>query len=179
MIKLARNAFADMKVFKDNNGNLIEWSYIAKLHEIQKKDILHLGNKINKEHARWQNHIMKVTVAAQTLRFLVAAAVKYLRGLKLPNFRDSKPTTEVIMTMNNLFDVVNSKSKFGQVMKSPLAPENFAETKEYVNKWLEYLKTLTDATGKKIVDGPRKMFIIGTVHFCNCRKVVLQARFCF
>jgi len=97
---------------KDSNGSLIEWSYIAKLHEIQKKDILHLGNKVKTQHVRWQNHKMKVKVAAQTLSFSVAAAINYLRGLKLPKFRDSKQTTEFIMTMNNLFDVFNSKSKF-------------------------------------------------------------------
>ena len=161
MIKLARNAFGDLKVFKDSNGSLIEWSYIAKLHEIQKKDILHLGNKVKTQHVRWQNHKMKVKVAAQTLSFSVAAAINYLRGLKLPKFRDSKQTTEFIMTMNNLFDVFNSKSKFGKVMKAPLTPENFADTKNYVNNCIEYLKTLTDATGKKIIDGPRKTFIIG------------------
>jgi len=55
---------------------------------------------------------MKVKVAAQTLSFSVAAAINYLRELKLPNFRGSKQTTEFIMTMNNLFDVFNSKSKF-------------------------------------------------------------------
>ena len=37
MIKLARNAFRDMKVFKDSNGSLIECSYIGKGHDIQKR----------------------------------------------------------------------------------------------------------------------------------------------
>ena len=161
MIKLARNAFGDMGVFKDQNGHLIEWSYISKLHEVQKKDILCLGNKIKMQHVRWQNHKMKVKVAAQTLSFSVAAAISYLRGLKLPKFKDSKPTTDFIEIMNNLFDVFNSKSKFGKVMKAPLTPENFEDTKDYVNNSIRYLKTLTDAAGKKIIDGPRKTFLIG------------------
>ena len=80
MVKLARNAFGDMNVFKDCNGSLIEWSYIAKLHELQKKDMIHLGNKIKAHHIRWQNHKMKVEVAAQTLRLSVAAAINYLRA---------------------------------------------------------------------------------------------------
>ena len=54
MIKLARNAFGDMDVFKDQNGHLIERSYISKLHEVQTKNILHLGNKIKTQHVRWQ-----------------------------------------------------------------------------------------------------------------------------
>ena len=161
MIKLARNAFGDMKVIKDSNGSLIEWSYIAKLHEIQKKDILHLGNKVKTQHVQWQNHKVKIKVAAQTLSFSVAATIYYLRGLKLPKFRDSKQITEFIMTMNILFDVFNSNNKVGKVMKAALTPENFVDTKNYANNCIEYLKTLTDATGKKIIDGPRKTFIIG------------------
>ena len=91
----------------------------------------------------------------------MAAAISYLRGLKLPKFKDSKPTTDFIEIMNNLCDVFKSKSKFGKVMKAPLTPETFEDTKDYVNNSMQYLKTLTDAAGKKIIDGPRKTFLIG------------------
>ena len=40
-------------------------------------------------------------------------------------------------------------------------PENFEDTQDYVNNSIQYLKTLTDAAGKKIIDGPWKTFIIG------------------
>ena len=63
--------------------------------------------------------------------------------------------------MNSLFDVFNSMSKFGKVIKEPLIPENFEDTQDYVNNFIQYLKTLTDAAGKKIIDGPWKAFIIG------------------
>ena len=75
---------------------------------------------------------MKVKVAAQTLSFSAAAAISYLRGLKLPKCKDSKPTTDFIEIMNSVFDVFNSKSKCGIVMKAPLTPETFEETKDYV-----------------------------------------------
>ena len=87
-------------------------------------------------------------MAAQALSFSVAAAINYLRGLKLPKFWDSKQTTEFIMTIDNLFDVFNSKTKFGKVMKALLTQEKFADAKNYVNNCIEYLKTLADATGK-------------------------------
>ena len=35
MLKLARNALAELKVFIDGDGNKIEWKYIERLHEIQ------------------------------------------------------------------------------------------------------------------------------------------------
>ena len=162
MIMLARNAFGDMGVFfKDQIGHLIEWSYISKLLEVQKKDILQLGNKIKTQHVRWQNHKMKVKVDARTLSFSVAAALSYLRGLTLPTFNDSKPPNDFTEIMISLFHVFNSKSKCGKVMKAPLTPDTFEDTKDYVNNSIQYLQTHTDAAGKKIIDGPRKTFLIG------------------
>ena len=164
MIQLGRNAFEDMKVFKDSNGSLIELSYIAKLHEIQKKDILHLGNKVKTQHVWWQNHKMKAKVAAQALSFSVAAAINYLRGLKLPKFRDSKQATEFIMTMNNLFGLFNSKSTFRKVMKAPLTPENFGDTKNYVNNCIEYLKHSQMLLERKSLMVPGKHSLLALVH---------------
>ena len=43
MLKLARNAFGDIKVSCLPNGNIISWEYVLALHRIQKKDVLHLG----------------------------------------------------------------------------------------------------------------------------------------
>jgi len=116
-------------------------------------------------------------VAAQTLSFSVAAAIYYLRGLKLPKFRDSKQTTEFIMTMNNLFDVFNLMSKFGKVMKAPLTPE----TKNYVNNCIEYLKTLTDATESLMVPGKHSLLALIHQHspFSQLQKSYSRGKFCF
>jgi len=46
MIKLARNALADIGIIKDLNNGTIKWDFIVKLHQIQAKYILHLGNKL-------------------------------------------------------------------------------------------------------------------------------------
>ncbi len=67
MLKLARNAFADMQIFCNSMNERISWEYILALHKAQQKDILHLGNKLKTKHVQWQNHKMKVSVAAQTL----------------------------------------------------------------------------------------------------------------
>ena len=43
MIKLARNALADIGIFKDATNDTIKWDFIVKLHQVQAKDVLHLG----------------------------------------------------------------------------------------------------------------------------------------
>ncbi len=73
----------------------ISWEYILALHKAQQKDILHLGNKLKTKYVQWQNHKMKVSVAAQTLSHSVSAAITFLRNLKLQEFKDSKPTTDL------------------------------------------------------------------------------------
>ena len=161
MLKLARNAFADMQVFVTPGGEKISWEYIRELQRAQQKDILHLGNKLKAKHVQWQNHKMKVSVAAQTLSHSVYAAITFLRNLKLKEFRDSKPTSDFILLMNNLFDIMNSKSKFGKNYKKPITLENILEVEGYLQSGIETLKFLKDANGLPLISVPRKMFVIG------------------
>ena len=49
-------------------------------------------------------------------------------------------------------------------MKAPLTPENFEDTKDYVHNSIQYLKTLINAAGKKIIDGPSKNLLLALVH---------------
>ena len=178
MLKLARNAFADMQVFVTPGGENISWEYIRELHRAQQKDILHLGNKLKAKHVQWQNHKMKVSVAAQTLSHSVYAAITFLRNLKLKEFKDSKPTSDFILLMNNLFDVLNSKSKFGKNYKKPITLENILEVEGYLKSGIETLKFLKDANGLPLISGPRKMFVIGfyisALSILNISKNLLQ-----
>ena len=106
---------------------------------------------------------MKVSVAAQTLSSSVAAGIMYLQSLKLKQFENSQDTAEFILTINNLFDMLNSKSKYGKNYRSPLKQENLDETQHFLNDTIDYLTKLKDNNGIKLVDGPRKTFIVGFV----------------
>ena len=44
MLKLARNAFSDLKVFYDRDGEAIEWKFIESLHNEQIGEGLKFGN---------------------------------------------------------------------------------------------------------------------------------------
>ena len=161
MLKLARNALGDMKYFVTPTGETISWAYIKALYDIQQQDILHIANKLKTKHAQWQKHKMNVAVAAQTLSASVASAITFLRKNGNPNFKDSNATCEFILLINNLFDILNSKSKFGKHFKPPITTKNYEEISSYLTNGIKTLTSLTDENGLKIVSGPRKAFIRG------------------
>ena len=178
MLKLARNAFADIKVFCTPSGEKISWEYVLALHRTQQKDVLNLANKLKSKHVQWQNHKMKVSVAAQTLSHSVSAAITFLRNLQVPEFKDSKATSDFILLMNNLFDILNSKSKFGKYTKRPITLENFYEIEGYLMDGIETLKFLKDTAGTPIIRGPRKTFVLGftisALSIINISKMLLE-----
>ena len=170
MIKLARNALADIGIIKDSCNGIIKWDFIVKLHQIQAKDILHLGNKLKGHHIKWQNHKMKVKIAAQTLSASVAAAINFLSYLKTPGFENSVPTTNFIQKMNDMFDILNSKNKFGKAAKQPVTRENITKIELYLQEIETYLVQLRDQDENLLFRGRRKTFIVG---FITSAKSVL------
>ena len=161
MIKLARNAFSDRSVFVTPNGEKISWEYIIALYKTQQTDVLHLGNKLKSKHVKWQNHKMKVSVAAQTFSHSVSAAITFLRKLRLKEFKDSKATSEFLMMMNNLFDMLNSKSKFGKHTKKPITLANYLDIEASVETYIDFLLSLKDTSGIPLIKGPRQCFVTG------------------
>ena len=178
MVKLARNAFSDMKIFCTPSGEYISWDYVVSLHRAQQKDVLHLGNKLKSKHVKWQNYKMKVSVAAQTFSHSVSAAITFLRKLKLKDFQNSKATSDFILLMNNRFDMLNSKSKFGKNSKRPISNENVFDIEASLNDSVQFLRSLKDTGGNPLVKGPRQTFITGfsisVLSIIAIRKNLLQ-----
>lgn len=68
---------------------------------------------------------MKVKLATQLLSRSVAMALKLCReDLKLPNFSDAEATEQFVQTMNQMFDVFNSKSMRQCELQKPLHSGN-------------------------------------------------------
>jgi hypothetical protein len=118
--------------------------FIKALYDIQQQHILHLGNKLKTKHIQWQKHKMKVSIAAQTLSASVASAITFLRENHVPEFKDSNATSDFILQMNNLFDILNSKSKFGRQFKAPITTESYVEILSYLNESIKFLTSFTD-----------------------------------
>ena len=66
LLKLIRNAFGDLKQFKDYDNNLVNWRYVVELHNIQEKEGLHVANKLRRVHVEYFKQKMNTTYAAQT-----------------------------------------------------------------------------------------------------------------
>ncbi|CAH2088930.1 unnamed protein product [Euphydryas editha] len=92
-IKLVRNAFSDLKVIIDREGNKIEFKYIKLLLELQEKEGLHLGTKLSKAHVEFATQKMKVRLATQLFSNSVADALEFCEyNLKLSQFQGSPGT---------------------------------------------------------------------------------------
>lgn len=54
MLKLLRNSFAEIGIFKISDGQTISWQYIEELNKLQEKAGLRLGNKLKSAHIDWR-----------------------------------------------------------------------------------------------------------------------------
>ena len=78
----------------------------------------------------------------------------------MPEFKDSKATSEFILLMNNLFDIINPKCKFGKFTKRAITLETFYEIEGYLMDGTETLKYLKDIARTHIIRDPRKTFVL-------------------
>ena len=109
MLKLARNALADVKIFVDDSGKLIKWDHIKNLHKIQEDEGLQFGNRLSKSHIEYHRHKMNVKVAAQTWSSSVANSIEYLMMSGHPEFADADGTIRFIRIVDRLFDLLKTQ----------------------------------------------------------------------
>ena len=179
MVKLIRNSWGAFKKIKNLQGQVIDWTYVARLHELQDSEQLHLGNKLTLAHINWQDQKMKTRLAVQTISHRNATAIDFARNvLKLPQFKNSEATTEFMRMIDSAFDVMNSKSKFGLGLKAAMSLENEAEWRDVFLTVSQYLSTLTDMNGIPIIETSKKTgflgFIVGMNTFSSLFDVYVK-----
>ena len=117
---------------------------------------------------------MKVNLAVQAFSNSASAAIMFLSKLKLKEFNDRKPTTEFILMMNNLSDILNSKSKIGKFTKTPIHLHDFIDTEVSIKDYIDFfLTSLKEVSGVPLIKVPRECFVIGfylerTLRSCHC-----------
>ena len=166
MLKLARNALADLKSFIDSENNLISWKFLSSLHTIQETEGFRMANKLSKKHLQFEKNKMNVALAAQTLSSSVADAIDFLAlSMKLKEFQDSQPTVKFIRTIDRLFDLLNSRNPLGKGFKQPLRPETRETWEQILTESAQYLLNLkqNSEASKLLVTHKRKTFILGFV----------------
>jgi hypothetical protein len=163
-LKLMRNTIASMKEIKSEKG-IIRWYYIKRLHEIQEKEGVKLGNRLSRTHVEWDKKKMNVKLAAQTLSRSVADAIDHLRiDARHPDFRGSAATTEFMRQVDRIFDMLNSRSAYGGEGKRPLRLDNQHRWIADFEEAQRYLLSLKDpSTNRYIYEGRRKTGIVGFI----------------
>jgi len=162
MLKLARNCLGTLKTMRDSSQRVISWKYIENLYELQKQEGLRLANKLSRKHIEWKTNIMKVNTAAQTLSSSVADAIEFCREeLKLPEFQGSEGTCIFIHTLDQLFDLLNSRNPLARNYKAPMHPAREAAFLPFLEKTSNYLTTLTNTSGQLMTKTRLKTAFIG------------------
>lgn len=101
MIKLARNTLARNEI-KCKDGGVISWSYIEKLHNLQREEGLRFANKLTTAHVdEWHRRKMKVKLAVQVLSESVADALQFLLDQGHPSFSGAQATVAFCRLMNS------------------------------------------------------------------------------
>ena len=175
MLKLGRNALAELKVLIDPDGKKIEWKYIQLLHDVQIIEGMKFGNKLSSLHVHYQRHKMNVRIAAQTLSSSVADAIEFMHTTKHPFFKDALPTVNFIRKIDRLFDLLNSKNPHGTGFKAPMRTLNKCLTDHIIDSSSNYLANLTDEHGLSILSHRRKTFAVGLITAANSVKKLSES----
>lgn len=159
MLKLCRNYFGGGKQLFDPDGGVISWDLIKNLVELRLTENVNFGDKLTKTHVEFENVKQNVRLAAQTLSESTAISIEYLdTQLNHEKFRNSKPTTKFVRTINNLYDIMNSKEGHcNDKYKRPICEENVNEIGTYFENAAKYIR------GCKVIEN-------------GVKKPVLQSR---
>lgn len=108
MVKLLRNNWESKGIFYDENGEKIKWEYIEKLERLQSEKGLSLKTKLTKQHIKFHNNKMKVSLAVQVFSRRVADALTYCNDMD--DFKGCEATITFIKTVDLPLDKTNAKS---------------------------------------------------------------------
>lgn len=154
MIKLVRNALAETGDFKDAQGLTISWNHIEQLHDVETKEGLRAGTKLTKKHILFQDTKMNVRLAAQTLSESTSCALAFLNFLSAYKSPDMSGTSKFCLVINNVFDILNCRSKYGvKPFCKPLSKETEEDFHKTALEMEIYISTLT---WEKVVLKPKK-----------------------
>lgn len=153
MLKLVRNAFASKKTFRDKDNGVISWDYIELLIYLQETERLHAATKNRRRHLNWEREKMNVSIAAQVLSTSVANALMFCeQDLQIDKFRNSGATAKFCLTINNIFDLLNSRNLFCKNQSAQcITRENYDEICKQVDSYCDYLKGLKTINEKTII----------------------------
>lgn len=164
MIKLVRNLLGEKMVLYDENNNEINFKYLKLLNELQENEGLHLANKLRTKHILFFKQKMKTKLATQLFSESVAEAMLFCKEhLQLKEFTNCDATVKFILMMNNIFDILNSRSVEASKYKKAMCNENITEIKTFYNNFVDFAKGLKLTDGTPILQSQRKIGFLGLI----------------
>ena len=161
MLKLMRNTLADKSILVDADGRQVRWQYVKDLYELQNTEGLKAANKLRRAHVEWFTQKMKVSLAAQTLSRSVASALEFVsKDLQMTKFADAEATVHFIKVVDQLFDVLNSRSPLASEFKSVMKTSNDMFWRPFLAEAEQYLRGL-QVSGIPLHQSPRKTAVLG------------------
>ena len=136
-----------------------------------------LGNRLTAKHTSFQKSKMKVNLAAQLMSDSVSRALKLCYDEKWPGFesKDVLTTCRFLELHDQLFDILNSRSRYGNRFKAALTPENAMQAESVFREFENMYSVLERTDGVKIIHSRRRT---GPLCFLACikgaRKLVLM-----
>ena len=114
---------------------------------------------------------MKVKLAAQTLSLSVANALEYMKTVD-KRFENCDATIKFIKMFNGLFDLLNSKSRFGKNLKCPISPETKDTCFQYFSAADTYIAGLKNRYGVKVLESANRTGFFGfSIALQNFKKI--------
>lgn len=172
MIKLIRNALHFHKTFFWEGRGKVEWKYYELLSKLQTEHGIRAGNKITKEHIEFENKKMRVYLSTQLFSRSVADALRFCHASSVEGFEndDVLVTADFTQVLNDIFDLLNTRSLFGKGTHAPVTKENFREKKALMSSTQELLRNLSIRSSTdsiKVLSSRRKTGFIGIFQACE------------
>ena len=164
MLKLARNTMAEHGIILPDYDHPAEWAHLEALVAWEEKNGWRAGSRLSRKHIEHSKQKMRVHLAAQIFSKSTADALDYLQiDLNLPEFQNTAGTVALCRMMNDLFDLLNSRSPLAKGNKSPWTLSNLQEKSEKLMAIIERMKTWRLNSKKKqlISQSQRKTFVLG------------------
>lgn len=156
-IKLCRNCMAEKNLSSPLGS--ISFSYIKKIHEIQEKENLKFGNRLNTCHIFYKKKKMNVSLAAQTISSRVADTLQFFKSTD-KEFVNADATIQFLRIFDRLFDVMNARSAYAQGYKSPMSLKNRSVWQPFFEEVRDYISKLK-CENVNILQHRRKTFALG------------------
>ena len=168
MLKLLRNVFEVESVLSIPNVGYAQFEHLQLLHNVQETEGLRAGNKLTVRHVKFHQQRMKVKLAAQLFSDSVSKALALAQTLNIAGFEDCHATQHLCSVVNNLFDILNSKSVFGTGYKAPLSLGNIEQVKPFLLETRDMLLHLRTGTGKLVCRSRSYLSVVGFASNITC-----------